>query len=88
MALFSDGGILLPPGTYTVGFAWDSSLSNRFTYFANGAVRTSSSVTGTAGTLNINYGNVTAYSGSGGLTTNNGTTGNGSGQDITFQWLI
>jgi hypothetical protein len=88
MVLFSDGGILLPPGTYTVGFAWDSPLIGRLTYFANGTIRTSSSVTGTAGTLGVNYGNVTAFSGSGGLATTNGTTGNGSGQDITFQWRV
>jgi hypothetical protein len=88
MVLFSDGGILLAPGTYTVGFAWDSPLSGRNTYFANGTIRTSSSVTGVAGTLGVNYGNVTSYSGSGALGTNNGTSGNGSGQDMTFQWRV
>ena len=86
MVLFSDGGILLPPGTYTVGFAWDNPLSGRTTYFASGTIRTSSSVTGTAGTLGVSYSNVAAFSGSGGLATSNGTTGNGSGQDMTFQW--
>jgi hypothetical protein len=88
MVLFSDGGILLPPGTYTVGFAWDNPLSGRTTYFASGTIRTSSSVTGTAGTLGVNYGNVTSYSGSGALGANNGTSGNGTGQDMTFQWRV
>jgi hypothetical protein len=86
MVLFSDGGILLPPGTYTVGFVWDNPLIGRSTYRASGSIRFNSSVTGTAGTLGVSYGNVTAFSGSGALATTNGTTGNGLGQDITFQW--
>lgn len=86
MVTFSDGGLLLTPGTYTLCFIWDTSTSGQ-TWYQNTAVKTTSSITGTAGTLGITYGNAT-FNGPGALTATNGTNGNGNGQVNTLQWLF
>jgi len=88
MILFSDGGLSLAPGTYTICFIWDTSQPGENTFYMNGGNRSPSSITGSSGsTLNVAYGTAT-FNGSGALGSSNGTTGNSSGQNITLQWFF
>jgi hypothetical protein len=77
--------ITLAPGTYSIGFAWPSGLSGQ-TYYQSSGTKTSSSITTSAGTLNITYANVT-YAGGAPIGVSNGTSGAGSGQCMTLQWV-
>lgn len=87
MVLFSDEGLDLPAGTYTLCFIWDASQSGATTYRYSGTnLRNPSSITGASGTLNVNYNVGTTFNGPGALGTSNGTTGGGPGQNVTLQW--
>jgi hypothetical protein len=87
MILFSDGGLDLVPGTYTLCFIWDASQAGARTYRYSGPTRSSSSITGASGTLGVSYSNA-SFGGSGALASSNGTTAGGSGQNVTLQWFF
>lgn len=85
MVLFSDGGIVLTPATYTLCFIWDAGSTTGQTRYQSGGFKTSSSISGATGTLGITYGNA-SFTGPGALATTNGTNGTGNGQVSTLQW--
>lgn len=88
MLLFSDGGVLLTPGTYTIAIGWvaNQAKGSRAKDLGNG--RSSSSITVGGNTLNVSYSNA-IFNGTGSLATSNGTSiGDGYGQIVTLQWRI
>ncbi len=87
MVTFSDGGLLLTPGTYTLCFIWDVSQSGAQTRYQSGGFKTTSSISGVAGTLGISYGDAT-FNGAAALGATNGTSGTGNGQINALQWLF
>jgi hypothetical protein len=88
MLLFTGGGILLTPGTYTIVIGWGASQSNVSRAKPLGSNRSSSSITVGGNTLNVSYSNA-VFNGNLSLGTSNGTSadsGNGQGQLVTLQW--
>jgi hypothetical protein len=88
MLLFTGGGVLLTPGTYTIAIGWGASQSNGSRAKPLGSIRSSSSITVGANTLNVSYSNA-IFNGTSPLATSNGTStdaANGQGQLVTLQW--
>lgn len=92
MILFSDGGISLAPGTYTIGFVWDTSQGSATTYTRAPSInRSTSSISNGTSTLSVTYLDAT-FAGAPPLGTTNGTGAasynNGQGQVVTLQWFF
>lgn len=88
-----DTPVTLPPGSYTLAFAWTVSLGGTTYKQTSGYQRSTSSITGTGGTLNITYypsGNPVTFNGTGALGASNGTDPSNSyqGQVVTLKWLL
>jgi hypothetical protein len=82
---FSDLGYLMTPGTYTIAMSYPNSLPTN-TFYQSGNARSSSSISGTAGALNITYLS-SSFSGPSPLNSSNGTSNTG-GQHIAMKWIF